>query len=47
VLLQFGFEQLALHRIWAYCIAENVASARVLEKIGMKYEGLQRESEWM
>jgi [ribosomal protein S5]-alanine N-acetyltransferase len=46
-LLEFGFEQLGLHRIWAYCIAENVASARVLEKIGMKYEGLQRESEWM
>ena len=46
-LLQFGFEQLCLHRIWAYCIAENGASARVLEKIGMKYEGLQRESEWM
>lgn len=47
VLLKLGFEQLRLHRIWAYCIAENVASARVLEKIGMKYEGLQRESEWM
>jgi [ribosomal protein S5]-alanine N-acetyltransferase len=46
-LLKFGFEQLGLHRVWAYCIAENVASARVLEKIGMKCEGLQRESEWM
>lgn len=46
-LLEFGFEQLGLHRVWAYCIAENAASARVLEKIGMKYEGLQRESEWM
>jgi ribosomal-protein-alanine N-acetyltransferase len=46
-LLEFGFEQLGLHRIWAYCIAENIASARVLEKIGMRYEGRQRESEWM
>jgi len=46
-MLSFGFEQLHLHRIWAYCIAENTASARVLEKIGMQYEGRQRESEWM
>jgi|SRR5437762_4423425 len=46
-LLAFGFNQLHLHRIWAYCIAENTASARVLEKIGMVYEGRQRESECM
>ncbi|GCE10441.1 GNAT family N-acetyltransferase [Tengunoibacter tsumagoiensis] len=47
LLLRFGFERLALHRIWAYCIAENIASAHVLEKIGMSYEGCLRESEWM
>ena len=46
-MLEFGFTQLRLHRIWAYCIAENTASARVLEKIGMVYEGRQRESELM
>jgi RimJ/RimL family protein N-acetyltransferase len=46
-LLAFGFEQLHLHRIWAYCIAENTASAHVLEKIGMRFEGSQMESEWM
>ena len=46
-LLAFGFNQLHLHRIWAYCIAENTASAHVLEKIGMVYEGLQRETEHM
>jgi RimJ/RimL family protein N-acetyltransferase len=34
-LLAFGFRELGLHRIWAWCIAENTASARVLEKIGM------------
>lgn len=44
-LLSFGFNQLHLHRIWAYCIAENTASARVMEKIGMIYEGRQRQSE--
>jgi ribosomal-protein-alanine N-acetyltransferase len=46
-LLTFGFEQLQLHRIWAYCVVENTASAHVLEKIGMRYEGCQVESEWM
>jgi RimJ/RimL family protein N-acetyltransferase len=46
-LLAFGFEQLYLHRIWAQCVLENTASAHVLEKIGMTYEGCQRESEWM
>jgi len=46
-LLGFGFGELRLHRIWAYCIAENVASARVLERIGMQREGRLREKEWM
>jgi RimJ/RimL family protein N-acetyltransferase len=42
--LAFGFEQLALHRVWANCIAENRASAHVLEKIGMQLEGRLREN---
>ena len=46
-LLSFGFDELKLHRIWAHCVAENVGSAHVLEKIGLRYEGIQRESEWM
>lgn len=46
-LLALGFNQFHLHRIWAYCIAENTASAHVLTKIGMTYEGCQRESEYM
>ncbi len=46
-LLAFGFEQLQLHRIWANCMLENTASARVLEKIGMRYEGCLQESELM
>jgi RimJ/RimL family protein N-acetyltransferase len=45
--LTFGFEELRLHRIWAHCLAENAASARVLEKIGMQQEGHLRENEWM
>ncbi|WP_338042464.1 GNAT family N-acetyltransferase [Paenibacillus ginsengarvi] len=36
-LLQFGFVKLGLHRIYATCRPENVSSAKVMEKIGMKY----------
>lgn len=46
-ILAFGFQQLRLHRIWAECIAENSASAHVLEKIGMRQEGRLQENEWM
>jgi RimJ/RimL family protein N-acetyltransferase len=45
-MLALGFEELRLHRIWAWCIAENVASAHVLEKIGMQREGQHRDKEW-
>jgi [ribosomal protein S5]-alanine N-acetyltransferase len=50
-LLTFGFERLALHRIWATCDVENRASARVLEKVGMRREGhlrqsVRRRAEW-
>jgi len=44
-IVQFGFSQLKLHRIWSWCIAENIDSARVLEKIGMRQEGRLREKE--
>lgn len=42
---EFGFETLGLHRIWAHCIAENTASARVLEKVGLRREGRLRDKE--
>jgi RimJ/RimL family protein N-acetyltransferase len=41
--LAFGFETLRLHRIFASHFAENIASRRVLEKIGMRHEGRSRE----
>ena len=43
-LIQFGFSKLKLHRIWATCDTRNKASARVLEKAGMKREGLLRQN---
>ncbi len=46
-ILQFGFETLKLHRIWAECVAANGASARVLSKIGMRQEGRLREKEYL
>ena len=45
-MLQFGFEQLQLHRITAVCIAENEGSVRVLTKLGMQQEGRLRENEY-
>jgi RimJ/RimL family protein N-acetyltransferase len=45
-LLAFGLADLKLHRIYATCDPANRASARVLEKIGMKYEGRLRHYTW-
>lgn len=45
-ILRFGFENLRLHRIWARCLADNLASQRVLEKIGMRREGRLRQDEF-
>jgi RimJ/RimL family protein N-acetyltransferase len=45
-MVAFGFEELRVHRVWASCLAENGASAHVLEKLGMQREGHLRENEW-
>lgn len=42
-ILAFGFTALGLHRVWASCIADNAASAHVLEKLGLRWEGQLRE----
>lgn len=41
-LLRYGFENLKFHRIYASHFKNNLASARVLKKLGMSYEGRQR-----
>ncbi|SDL79149.1 Protein N-acetyltransferase, RimJ/RimL family [Pedobacter sp. ok626] len=43
VVLKFGFERLHLHRIEAGVATENIASIKVLEKIGMQKEGIRRK----
>ncbi|WP_448572472.1 GNAT family N-acetyltransferase [Trichothermofontia sp.] len=42
--ITFCFSTLPLNRIEALCLVENHASARVMEKVGMYYEGLLREA---
>lgn len=46
-MLQYGFETMGLHRIYADCYAANRASARVMEKIGMQREAHFRECIWL
>ncbi|MGG3738918.1 GNAT family N-acetyltransferase [Aeribacillus pallidus] len=43
-LIQFGFEEMDLVRIQAICFVENTASARVMEKVGMTFEGILRKA---
>jgi len=47
-MLAFGFQTLRLQRVWAQCLAENRASVRVLERLGMRPERCQRPQQtWM
>lgn len=39
-LLKFAFENLNLHRVSAGCAVENIGSYRVMEKVGMRKEGV-------
>ncbi len=43
-MLSFGFTDLHLHRIAAMCHPDNIGSWRVMEKVGMRYEGRLREN---
>jgi ribosomal-protein-alanine N-acetyltransferase len=41
--ITFGFEKMELNRIEARCFLANRASEKVMQKVGMKFEGIQRE----
>ena len=43
-ILNYGFETVSAHKIVAYADPNNIASWKVLEKIGMKHEGLLRQN---
>jgi ribosomal-protein-alanine N-acetyltransferase len=44
--IAFGFRTLNANRIQGRCEVENIASIRVMEKAGMKLEGVLREHEY-
>ena len=45
-IVDFGFSNFNLHRVWSWCVADNAGSAHMLEKLGMRLEGRLREKEY-
>jgi [ribosomal protein S5]-alanine N-acetyltransferase len=45
-IVDFGFSTFGLHRVWSWCVADNLGSAHILEKLGMRLEGRLRENEY-
>jgi len=43
-MVEFGFDALQAHRLWTYVFAGNEASARILQGLGFRQEGLARQS---
>ncbi len=43
-MLEFGFDELKLHRISAFAEPANTASIRVMTRLGMTYEGTLRQN---
>ncbi len=46
-LMDWGFHELNIHRIVAFCHTGNAASIRVMEKLGMQRDGKLRETRWL
>jgi RimJ/RimL family protein N-acetyltransferase len=46
-MLRLGFENLGLHRIYGRCDARNLASARLMERLGMRREAHLVENEFV
>ena len=42
-IIKFFFEEVGVETIYAYYVEGNSASGKVLEKVGMKYEGILRK----
>jgi RimJ/RimL family protein N-acetyltransferase len=41
--VRYGFDELGLHKIHAHYLTRNPASGKVLERVGMRREGMLRE----
>jgi RimJ/RimL family protein N-acetyltransferase len=39
-IIAWALRQKDIHRVWAVCDVDNIASARVMEKVGMEREGV-------
>ncbi|MGH7816517.1 MAG: GNAT family N-acetyltransferase, partial [Candidatus Binatia bacterium] len=39
-IIAWALKQKEIHRVWAVCDVDNLASARVMEKVGMQREGI-------
>ena len=39
-IIAWALKQKDIHRVWAVCDVDNIASARVMEKVGMQREGI-------
>ena len=46
-MIQLGFESLGLHRIISRCDARNIASARLMKRLGMRREAHLRQNEFV
>ncbi len=44
-MIRFAFEEMGMHRVSAHCDEDNIRSARVMERCGMKLEGLLKDYE--
>jgi ribosomal-protein-alanine N-acetyltransferase len=42
-IIEYGFRDTGINRIQALCEIPNIGSARVMEKVGMLYEGILRD----
>jgi RimJ/RimL family protein N-acetyltransferase len=45
--IDWAFGELNIHRIVAFCHADNSASVRVMQKLGMHCDGRLRETRWL
>jgi ribosomal-protein-alanine N-acetyltransferase len=45
--VEFGFEELEAHRLWAHVFVGNTASARILEGLGFREEGVALQSAYV
>jgi ribosomal-protein-alanine N-acetyltransferase len=47
IIVKHAFENMNVHKLVAFCNAENARSAALLQKLGMKLEGRIREDRWI